>query len=263
MSFRIALTAPIIAAASVLAMPALAAAQMSDPAACRTALGIRCVTIHYTQSQWRLVRFGLADIFRTGLVGIPPVRLARFQRTSAVRRDGSTAIRTSEKITAGLFTAATEENSFSEMYLAPGDEVVQINDRKRIYSNRKSTWHDLPDRRSFDGDTTCSSAFRADTTPFQLAGAATVAGVPVAKWVYEDRLNRHEVYLAPSLDCAVLKKRLVGRNWAIGLNWFYLPASIYSLEAYRVERGEPKAELFAIPAGYARVESEGAAAPRP
>jgi len=127
MSCRLAFTLALVAAALLFVMPPLVGAQSSVPAAsnCRTLLGIPCVTIHYKQSQWQLFRSGLTD-----------VRHFQKKQTFAVRLDGSTVNRT-EKAVGATLSGVTDRGPFSHMYLAPGDQVVRINDQSRTYSSRK------------------------------------------------------------------------------------------------------------------------------
>lgn len=239
MSCRLVLTLMLVAAALLFVTPPLAAAQSSAPAApnCRTPLGIPCVTIHYKQSQWQLFRSGLTD-----------VRHFQKKQTLAVRLDGSTVNRT-EKAVGATLSGVTDHGPFSYMYLAPGDLIVRINDQSRTYSSRKPLiWHDRPYRRAADGDAVCRTGILHNGTDFKLDGETTIAGVPVVKWVRGNRRHREEISLAPSLDCAVLKR------YAIRRNGFYIPLFIDSMEAFSVEHGEPRPELFQIPVGYTPAE---------
>jgi hypothetical protein len=55
------------------------------------------------------------------------------------------------------------------------------------------------------------------------------------------------VWLAPSLGCAQVRRRLIERNW-IGI-----PTRVETMEVTKFEFGEPDRALFAVPAGFRRV----------
>ncbi len=122
--------------------------------------------------------------------------------------------------------------------------------RDRTFSSREPLiWHDRPYRRSKEGDANCSTGILHSGTDFRETGRDTIAGVPVVKWQRGDGLHwKEEIYLAPSLDCVALRIEEIRRN-----RW-YLPKFSHSVEAIAIEWGEPRPELFAIPAGYRQVE---------
>ena len=217
----------------------VAAASGQGPAGdCRTPLGVPCYTIHYENSQWQNAYKIPPDIRHYSLTGV-----------HAVRRDGS-SYSTAEWESHVFFQGSKKSPPFVDLYLAPQDLVVRIFHKDRTFSSREPLiWHDRPYRRSKDGDANCSSGILHSGTDFRQTGWDTVLGLRAAKWERGDgRYNVEEIYLAPALDCAALKGYTVRRT-----SWF-LPKYVRSFEATSIEWGEPKAELFAVPADYRQVE---------
>lgn len=205
---------------------------------CRTALGVPCFTVRGTHTQWQLFRNGPADI-------------RKFTSTSvnALRSDGS-SVTVRESRFGHLFSSGNDKQKQSSLYLAPEKQIVTLNHTARTIARREPLiWHDLPFRRSADGDASCQSGIRHSGTDFTMKGTATVAGVPVVKW-YRSLANggSEEIYLAPSLDCLTLKAYSGHKNaWR-------LPTFVDSWEVSSVELGDPSPSLFALPSEYRPVE---------
>lgn len=227
--------------------------------ACRTPLGVPCYTIQYSHSQWQFANRVITGV--RGADGRTEIqrkdsfdRIRRVIRRTAVavRRDGSRVSRTDESRSSDFLGGTFKIGGPSaSMYLAPQDQVVSIFYDDGTFSSRPPLiWHDRPYRRSKDGDTTCSSGILHFGTDFHYAGESSVAGIRVARWVrgsWSSTLDEEED-LAPSLDCACLKtRRIYFSRW-------HLPIFMDSMEATSVQLGEPKSDLFSIPAGYRQVK---------
>lgn len=87
-------------------------------------------------------------------------------------------------------------------------------------------------------------------------GASSVAGVATELWVSSGPIEDREVHFAPLLGCLVVKDastefrslRMFGRDL------FPYPVGKSSVEAVRIELGNPPAELFTIPAGFRKID---------
>lgn len=200
--------------------------------ACRTSIGIPCYTMEMKHSQWTLFSDGITDI-----------RHGTSSSLFAVRRDGSHV---------GWGREANGKLSIAGMYLAPSDQVVKVNHPEKTISYREVLiWHDRPYRRSTSGDAECVTGLihYGSSSQFTRAGTDKIAGVPVVKWTRGNGLLwSEEIYMAPELDCAVLK-----HNQRHFQGWFG-KGYILATEATSVRIGEPAAEIFALPAGYQQVE---------
>jgi len=202
---------------------------------CRTSIGIPCYTIRATHTQWQ----ALAQ---------DPLKISKVTETNvrAVRRDGS-FVAFGEMKEELLFGGLLGAKQGAQLYLAPENAIVKVNRTEHTISRREPLiWHDLPYRRSADGDSTCQTGIRHFGSDFQLNGNSTVAGVPVVKWSRADGSEDH--YLAPSLDCIELKREKIKRNR------LWIPIFTSRWEATSVELGEPKPELFVLPTDYKQVE---------
>ncbi|MDP2996488.1 MAG: hypothetical protein Q8N47_03300 [Bryobacterales bacterium] len=202
---------------------------------CRTPLGIPCSTIRFETTQWQFTREGGLDLSHYTGVTI-----------SAVRSDGSFVEIADRQEMSRWFKREAGTAGSASMYLAPDDVVVRVDHQRKSISRRAPLlWNDRPYRYSTPGDRTCLSGIRRWGAHFFLRGTDTVAGVPVIRWSGANPGGGYtEVCLAPSLDCRPLKTHTVHRRFGI------LPTSISTTKAISVEWGEPKPELFALPAGY-------------
>ena len=210
-------------------------ALQAAPIGCQTPIGIPCSTIRYETRQW--VVGGLT-------------RLAYFtsSSTAATRSDGSRVSIDASEAYGMLRDSRKTGGTF--MYMASGDRVIRIDHERRTISYRQPIiWHDRPYRRSKHGDATCATGILHQGTDFKLAGDGVIAGIPTKKWDRGDGLFWYEEsYLAPSLDCAVLKHYVVRRNRLL------IPTFITSMEVVSVRLGEPDAGLFDIPVNYQEVK---------
>ena len=213
-------------------------ATLSQQAPCRTPLGVPCYTLRGEYTQWQAFREGWTDI-----------RQFKTLSLSAVRRDGSN-VTVRDGSHGDLFDSAAVRWKTALLFLAPDKSIVTLNHTAQTISRREPLiWHDLPYRRSIDGDAICSSGIRHSGTDFTMAGTATVLGIPVVKWRRSlSNGGSEEQYLAPSLDCIALKLNRTYKN-----NW-WIPTLIDSWEVTSVTLGEPAPGLFALPAGYRPVE---------
>lgn len=202
---------------------------------CRTPLGVPCHTIHFTQSQWQFTREGR-----------PAFLHYTWTTIRAIRSDGS-----SVEINQGVqqrdwFKTEARPAGPTTLYLAPDDTVIHVDhERKTITRRTPLIWNERHYRASTAGDRTCVSAVRQWGTTFFLRGTGAIAGVPVIRWTGANPGGGYtEVHLAPSVDCRPLKTYTVYRKLGV------LPTFMSTTEAVSVELGEPKPELFALPAGY-------------
>lgn len=203
---------------------------------CRTPLGVPCHTIHSRIENW--------VFFRTGIFSIDHYTQ---EHVEAVRQDGSGAHQiTSENGT--LFGQAVR-HEYAGFYLAAQDRIYSLSPGQQTYSSRSpQIWHDRPYRRSKNGDATCSTGILHNGTDFHQAGTETMLGLTVVHWRRSLGYGgREDLYLAPDLDCAVLKYKAVHHTS------LHVPKFILSGEATRIDWGEPSPQLFTIPVGYREV----------
>ena len=213
-------------------------AQAQTQTSCRTPLGVPCHTITFQSSQWQT--------FRNGALAI---QNHRSTDVHALGRDGSRYH--SRHPQAFVFFGGSEKlGEQISFYSGPDDRIVRIFHDKRSFSRREPViWHDRPYRLSKDGDQGCKSGIRHYGTDFRQTGIGAIAGVPVVKWERGDGYYfAEEVHLAPSLDCATLKLYSIRRT-----SWHF-PQYVRSIEAKSIEWGDPRPDLFLVPAGYQQVE---------
>jgi hypothetical protein len=198
------------------------------PTSCRTPFGVPCYTVHFQTDDWEYFRRGPLDI-----------RHFTQESIQAARSDGSSYQSRSDLSVA--------------IYLTSRDEVVRIFPNDRTFSSRSPLiWHDRPYRRSADNDGVCRTGILHWGTDFRQEGQASIAVVPVFRWVRGNgQHGDEEIFLAPSLDCLPLKTR------SLRFGRFYIPIAIQDMEATSVIWGEPDPSLFVIPANYKQVEDPG------
>lgn len=208
---------------------------------CRTALDVPCYTVRGTTTGWQILRRGRGDI-------------GQFKTTylDALSRDGS-SISTSELSEATvwfLFSTAVTPGKVASLYLAPMNQIVTVNYSQETIARREPLmWSDLPYRRSAKGDATCKTGILHYGTDFRLDGTAMVAGISVVKWSRSlGHGGSEEAYLAPSIDCILLKWYTIRRNA------FWVPIVIDTREASSVELGEPNPDLFKLPFHFREIE---------
>jgi hypothetical protein len=100
------------------------------------------------------------------------------------------------------------------LYLGPSDRVVSIFHNDRQFSSREPiNWQDRPYRRAKNGNTTCASGILHSGTDFQQTGEHTILGTKTFRWYRPLQYGGYEEqFLAPSLDCLILRAVLVHRN---------------------------------------------------
>ena len=180
---------------------------------------------HVPRYQWQI-----------GAKVLQPIIHRVTRQTVANRSDGSLVMLT--------------DSGYTYLYSALSDKVLRIDHTAKTISRRDPLiWHDRPYRRAKDDDSRCATGVLHFGTDLHMTGDATVAGIPVRRWERGDGWYWHEeVYLAPSLDCAVLKLYTIRRNRLL------VPTYVWSVEASSVKMGDPDAVLFAIPADYHEVK---------
>jgi hypothetical protein len=135
------------------------------------------------------------------------------------------------------------------MYLALPDRVVHVSHKNRTFLRETPRfWHDRPWRRSVEGDALCSTGIRHQGGDFHHTGTETLLGIRTQRWSRPlGNGGEEDIWLAPELDCLMLKRESVRRN---ALRW---PVFIDSKEATSIRWGEPDAKLFVIPPDYREV----------
>ncbi len=116
---------------------------------CRTPIGVPCYTMRITQTQWQAMAYD-------------PSKITKVTGTAilAVRSDGS-SVNASDMKEESLFGRMLGERRDAQLYLAPEKTIVTINRTNRTIARREPLiWHDLPYRRSTDGDSTCKTGVR-------------------------------------------------------------------------------------------------------
>ncbi len=203
-------------------------------AECRTELGVQCYTVIATNTQWQLFQAGLTDV-------------QNFSGTMvrALRADGS-RLDSHETSSRVLLGASTPIQRTTSLYLAPTRKIVTVNHSARTIARRDPhIWHDLPYRRSVEGDSACLLGIRHFGGDFTHRGPATVAGLPVVKWDRKlENSGIEEIYMAPAIDCIPVK------TYSLRKNTWGVPVLVNKFEASEIRLGQPSADLFMLPASY-------------
>jgi len=206
--------------------------------ACRTPLGVSCHTITYKGDQAVYFNRGVTDFgfFHT-------------EATHSVRADGSvygSVTMTGSSLKYGSATGTPQIG----IYDAKTDKVIRVFTKDKTFSSRDPIiWHDRPFRKSADGDSLCQTGIRHQGNDFANVGFETVLGLRTVHW-HRDLGNGgyEDSWLAPDLDCTLLRRDTVRRNA------LHIPSFTDHMEAVNIDWREPDQALFAIPAGFRQVE---------
>lgn len=141
-----------------------------------------------------------------------------------------------------LFGQPVADGAEIQLYNPAGHQYLIVDPRNKVVRSRSldSTLH--PRSRS---DEYCVTGIRHFGTHFRANGKASIAGLSAARWIGSAGPNaEEEIFLAPELDCSVIRSRTVYKSeWGI-------PNKIVTVELEKYQLGEPPAALFQPPAGY-------------
>lgn len=200
--------------------------------ACQTAVGVPCFTVTYEHSMWALVKSPMNDLVTAEVTG-----------TMAVRQDGSFVHRL-QPTSRFAVRDRKEARSAVRMYLA---------ESKRLISDEPAGLPDFRHPVFFFGDGVYNRAAPAGDgcrgipasigTGLERAGASQMFGESVVQWNFKTAYGESKMWLAPTLDCQVMRLE------AVEYRYRYMPVRKELFEVKSLKRGEPDAALFAAPKG--------------
>ncbi len=211
-----------------------AAAAVSLPLwACQTASGIPCFTLTYEQSVWAAVQWPVRDLVNEEARG-----------TMAIRQDGSFVhiVEPSGSFAVRQRRGGAEPNTRLFIAGSPGP-IARGPDPLPDSRLPPMFFLDGIFRRAPDGDRGCSTVLAGIGTALEKTAPSRMLGEPVVSWKLKRGYGEVTVSLAPLLDCQVLRLE------AIEYRYRYLPVRKELFEVKTLERGQPKAALFAPPKG--------------
>lgn len=213
----------------------------ASPDDCTTPLRVACMTVESLDEQWSLLHGGLN--FQHG----------NTRQIIAYSANGSVAHQvTFENIP--LIGNTETIGRDEQLYLGPSDRVVRIFHKDRTFSSREPIiWHDRPYRRAKNGDQTCASGILHSGTDFRMTGPDTLLSIKVFRWYRPLEYGGYEEqFLAPSLDCMILRGTRVYKNL------LHIPTFTSHFEIRSIRFGEPDPSRFRIPDAYREVPDPSA-----
>jgi hypothetical protein len=145
--------------------------------------------------------------------------------------------------------------TFTSMYMSATDQAITADyQRKEVHIRKARTAGERMTGWTGTNDADCaSSVYNVIGTHLRRSGVGVVAGLPVIRWKGGNNSGGEQEFdLAPSLNCAILKRR----EWVFDES--NIPIFISNLEAAAVWFGEPATHLFSLPTDFKiDVENDG------